>query len=71
MNTCKGHCITLEHKKLVRGVHRTDYKRCSKCTIFLKYAGTYCPCCGVRLKVTPRNSTARRMNRDMREVTWH
>ena len=69
MNTCNGICARdYETKKLVRGVHKTDYKRCSKCCLFLKYAGIHCPCCGVRLKVSPRNSTARKMNREMREV---
>ena len=73
MNICKGHCTasTYESKKLVRGMFKTEYKRCSKCSIFIKYSGIQCPCCGCRLKISPRNSTARKMNRDLRDVARH
>ena len=59
---CKGVCTNSEYetKKTVRGKLREDYRRCSICCVFLKYEGIYCPCCGVRLKVSPRNNCARK-----------
>ena len=59
---CKNTCTngTFDHKKLVRGDLKRDYKRCSKCSVFLKYEGVYCPCCGVRLKYSPRNNSSRK-----------
>ena len=59
---CKNLCSNgeYEHKKLVRGDLKREYKRCSKCCIFLKYEGVFCPCCGVRLKYSPRNNCARK-----------
>ena len=59
---CKGVCTNSEYetKKTVRGKLREEYRRCSVCCVFLKYQGIYCPCCGVRLKVSPRNNCARK-----------
>lgn len=59
---CKGVCTNFEYetKKTVRGKLREDYRRCSICCVFLKYEGIYCPCCGVRLKHSPRNNCSRK-----------
>ena len=48
---CKGVCLHPQyvHKKLVRNITQTPYKKCSTCCIFIKYDGIFCPCCGVRL----------------------
>jgi hypothetical protein len=54
-----------EAKKIVRGVGKEGYRRCSKCELFLKYDGIYCPCCSCRMKVSFRNNKARQKSRDM------
>ena len=30
-------------------------KRCQVCEIYLEWQGTWCPCCGYRLRIRPRN----------------
>ncbi len=62
MLICKGKCvIKYETKKTVANARENGYKRCSKCLVFMKYKGTYCPCCGVRLKNSPRNNKSRKV----------
>jgi predicted amidophosphoribosyltransferase len=56
--TCKGICI--RHKALRSHHHNgnrysTGQKRCQVCQIFLKWDGLWCPCCGYRLRMRPRN----------------
>ena len=31
-------------------------KRCQVCQIFINWRGIYCPCCGYKLRINPRNS---------------
>jgi hypothetical protein len=54
-----------EAKKIVRGADRDGYRRCSKCELFLKYDGIFCPCCSCRMKVSFRNNKSRQKNRDI------
>jgi len=62
MLICKGKCIIkYETKKTVANARENGYKRCSKCLVFMKYEGTYCPCCGVRLKNSTRNNKSRKV----------
>jgi hypothetical protein len=58
---CKNTCLNpvYEHKKTVRHIAETDYKKCSKCCVFIKWEGLYCPCCGVRLSNRAKNNKAR------------
>jgi uncharacterized Zn finger protein (UPF0148 family) len=49
--TCKGICI--RHKALSR--YATGHKRCQICELFIKWDGIFCPCCGYRLRLRPRN----------------
>jgi len=54
---CKGKCVKYKvstkhnptHDRYSRG-----HKRCTICEIFIKWDGVNCPCCGVRLRVTPK-----------------
>ena len=59
---CKNICLHPEyaHKKIVRDLANTPYKKCSKCCLFIKYEGIYCPCCGVKLSNRAKNTIARR-----------
>ena len=58
---CKNTCLNpvYEHRKVVKHVAETDYKKCSKCCVFIKWDGIYCPCCGVRLSNRAKNNKAR------------
>ena len=58
---CKNTCLDpiYEHMKTVRHIAETDYKKCSKCCVFIKWEGIFCPCCGVRLSNRAKNNKAR------------
>ncbi|MFL6461412.1 MAG: hypothetical protein ACJ71J_10810 [Nitrososphaeraceae archaeon] len=48
---CKGICI--HHK--ASGRYANGHKRCQICDLFIKWHGVFCPCCGSRLRIGPRN----------------
>ncbi|MFL6406847.1 MAG: hypothetical protein ACJ71F_07240 [Nitrososphaeraceae archaeon] len=48
---CKGICI--HHK--ASGRYANGHKRCQICDLFIKWHGVFCPCCGSRLRMGPRN----------------
>lgn len=53
---CKGICIRHKAQKPVGlGRYAAGQKRCQVCEIFLNWIGLWCPCCGYRLRGTPRN----------------
>jgi len=58
---CRNICLSTiyEHRKIVRNITSTDYKKCSKCCVCIKYEGLFCPCCGVHLSNRPKNNKAR------------
>jgi rRNA maturation endonuclease Nob1 len=49
--TCKGICI--RHK--ASGRYAAGHKRCQVCELFIQWEGLFCPCCGSRLRIGPRN----------------
>ena len=53
---CKGIC---SGHKAIRPSTGQRYligqKRCQVCQIFINWKGVFCPCCGYKLRVTPRN----------------
>ena len=54
--TCKGICQ--RHKAIKPrngGRYLIGQKRCQVCEIYLDWQGTWCPCCGYRLRIRPRN----------------
>lgn len=64
---CKNACLNpkYEHKKHVKDIANSPYKKCSKCCVFIKYEGLFCPCCGVHLSNRAKNNKARqRRNKD-------
>jgi hypothetical protein len=54
--TCKGIC---QRHKALRPRNGKRYllgqKRCQTCDIFIEWHNIWCPCCGYRLRVKPRN----------------
>ena len=55
--TCHGKCELYRgyRPKRNRGRYESGQKRCQHCDIFLQWAGLWCPCCGFRMRVKPRN----------------
>jgi hypothetical protein len=56
--TCKGICIRHRAQRPAAsfGRYATGQKRCQVCSIFMKWGGLWCPCCGCRVRTKPRNS---------------
>jgi len=63
---CKNVCLNPEyaHKKTVRNLTETPYKKCSRCCLFIKYEGLRCPCCGVKLSNRAKNNSSRKRRLD-------
>jgi hypothetical protein len=53
---CKG--IHNKYKR-TRRVGNSNYsdkiKRCTTCEVFLEWSGLLCPCCGYKLRTSPRS----------------
>jgi len=62
---CKNICLNTEygHKKYVRNIKETQYKKCSTCSIYIKYDGCRCPCCSQKLSTRCNNNKARQRAR--------
>lgn len=67
---CKGKCTNPEYKsrKRVPNLEESDYRKCSKCCIYILWQGLYCPCCGVRVSHRARNSVARRKKYEVQNL---
>jgi len=54
---CKGKCGVYRSTKLANGQGRysNGQRRCQICSIWIKWEGLWCPCCGYRLRTKPRN----------------
>lgn len=51
--------------------YASGQKRCTMCGVFLDYAGLWCPCCGLRLRIHRRSSKDKlrtRMDKDKKEA---
>ncbi len=63
---CKGSCILLEFKaehimtRVNRNAFKNGFKRCRLCEYYIKDIN-YCPCCGARLAIGPRNAKSKRI----------
>ena len=55
VNHCKGICNRFRFIGTGKGWYMAGAKRCSVCSEWLLHDGAFCPCCGVRLKTTPRH----------------
>ena len=71
--TCYGECQ--QYKAHMPPNNESRYasgqKRCTMCGIFLIYAGLWCPCCGLRLRIHRRSSKDKlrnRMDKDKKEA---
>ena len=62
--TCKELCI--HHKAL--GRYATGNKRCQICEIFIEWDGAFCPCCGSRLRIGPKNTANKARLRKQKKI---
>ena len=62
--TCKGICI--RHKAVGRYIN--GHKRCQICDLFMQWNGVFCPCCGSRLRIGPRNTTNKAKLRKQKKI---
>ena len=55
---CKGICLRHKAIRPTNGGCRylKGQKRCQVCQVFIYWEGSYCPCCGYKLRLNPRNS---------------
>ena len=62
---CKGRCKLPEFKgdydisRVNRNAFQNGYYRCRTCEYYIKGLH-YCPCCGARLAIAPRNAKSKR-----------
>jgi len=60
---CKGKCEDYKfHRQYSAVVYADGGKRCTSCTIFIDWAGLFCPCCGHKLRLSSRNKHKTRIN---------
>lgn len=53
---CRKNCLQYKAQRPPNARrYGSGQKRCQVCDIFLKWDGLFCPCCGNRLRVKPRN----------------
>jgi len=55
---CKGVCAAYKTNKFIKFPRGSAYengaKYCSYCSIFMRYVGNRCPCCGLIMRTRPR-----------------
>ena len=61
-NICQSDKFKTEFKttRINRNAFRLGFSRCRKCEYYIKDF-TYCPCCGIRLAIGPRNAKSKRI----------
>ena len=63
---CKGICGRYKAQKTIikMGRYASGQKRCQECSMFINWAGGFCPCCGTHLRTKPRNLKYKRIHND-------
>ena len=52
---CKGICSRYIAKTPWNGKRYAEgISRCTTCSLYIKWTGMYCPCCGGRVRAKPR-----------------
>ena len=72
MSTCNDICKKFRAIKPVVGIGRYEIgqKRCNHCGIFIKFNGSQCPCCGCRLRITPKSAKYRKRLRTTQGIDY-
>ncbi len=64
---CKGVCDKYKATRPSGGKrYSIGQKRCTSCSIFIKWEGLWCPCCGCRLRTMPQHTKDRNELRAIR-----
>ncbi|MFQ5782444.1 MAG: hypothetical protein ACE5GR_05260 [Nitrosopumilus sp.] len=72
MNVCKGICSRFKATGYEgRERYEKGQKRCPVCAIFITWRDVRCPCCSVKLRITPRTSRSRKKILVKRNCVWH
>ncbi len=54
--SCKDLCMQYKASRPIgKSRYGSGQKRCQICEVFIQWEGFFCPCCGCRLRSTPRN----------------
>ena len=54
-NGCNSVCEKYRATRPIGGLrYSSGQKRCTSCSIFIKWEGLFCPCCGYKLRTMPR-----------------
>ena len=70
--SCKGICVRYKANRPRSGMrYESGQKRCQTCEIFMIWQDLWCPCCGYRLRIGPKNSKNKSMLRRERKIKQH
>ena len=62
---CKAICLKYKAVgSFIGGRYKHGQKRCQVCDLFIVWSGLWCPCCGYKLRSTPRNKKYKAKLRD-------
>lgn len=66
---CKGICVRYKFSRIgsVRQIYSNGGSRCQVCEIFVKWEGFTCPCCGYRLRKTPRSKKGKEIKKQLED----
>ena len=72
MLSCKGECKTTVKQSIGKTIFRymNGQKRCGVCSVYLRWAGSKCPCCSAVLHVRPRHSRAKEKYYEITGIKW-
>lgn len=66
---CKGICERYKATKPIDGRrYFSGQKRCKTCSVFIKWEGLWCPCCGYRLRMMPQHTKHREKLRVLKAI---
>jgi rRNA maturation endonuclease Nob1 len=63
--TCRNLCERLDTKIIVgKSIYEEGKKYCRRCEVYFLHDGSFCPCCGIRLRVSPVNKKGRNRKKE-------
>jgi uncharacterized Zn finger protein (UPF0148 family) len=73
---CNKICLQYKAERLSHGGrYESGQKRCNSCGLYIFWDGLFCPCCGYRLRLSPRNSKHKqkflKLKADKKEIIIH
>ena len=69
--TCRNLCERLDSKIIVgKSNYEEGKKYCRRCEVYFLHDGSFCPCCGIRLRVSPVNKKGRNRKREIQSSTF-